>query len=96
MWGYVISPRDYGMQGLGRTSLAPLDAFTGKPLVAHPTRLPDPTNPRHSDRRFYAPRGLELEFELWSAGPDGRADWMRDAAANRDNVPLNNYDGSLP
>jgi len=96
MWGAVIIPENYGMQAQGRTTLAPFDAFTAKPLTVDPVRLPDLANLRHSDRRFYAPRSLELEFELWSAGPDGRAEWMRDAAVNRDNVPLYNYDGSLP
>jgi len=96
VWGYVIRPADYGMQALGRTTLAPQDALTGKPLTSDPVRLPDLSNLRRSDRRYYAPRGLELEFELWSAGPDGRADWMRDAAVNRDNVSLDNYDGSIP
>ncbi len=96
VWTAVIRPRDYGMQAQGRTTLAPVDALTAKPLTVDAVRLPDLANLRRSDRRFYAPRGLELEFELWSAGPDRRADWMRDAAVNRDNVPLYNYDGSLP
>lgn len=96
IWGAVIIPENYGMQAQGRTTLAPFDALTAKPLTVDPVRLPDLADLRRSDRRFYAPRGLELEFELWSAGPDGRADWMRNASVNRDNVPLYNYDGSLP
>jgi len=85
-----------GLHPLGRRTLAPEDAITGEPLVAAPPALPDPANLRHSDRRSHAPRRLELEFELWSAGPDGSADWMRDGLANRDNVPLQDYDRGLP
>ena len=32
----------------------------------------------HSDMRFWAAPGYELEFELWSAGPDGQMSWWRD------------------
>lgn len=86
----------YGMNPLGRTTLAERDAITGTMLVAHATRLPDLANLRHSDRRFYAAPTFEAEFELWSAGPDGQADWMRDATINSDNVALTPYDKRLP
>jgi len=86
----------YGMQPLGRTTLADKDALTSTTLVVHADRLPDLANLRHSDRRYYAAPGLETDAELWSAGPDGTADWMRDAPANRDNVSLLPYDKSLP
>lgn len=84
-----------GLHPLGRRTLETVDAITGEPLAASPG-LPDLTNLHHSDRRKYAPRRLELEFELWSAGPDGRADWMRDGDANRDNIPLQEYDRGIP
>jgi hypothetical protein len=87
---------DMGLHPLGRTSLAAQDIITNLQLTAHPARLPDLDNLRHSDRRHYAARGLELEFELWSAGPDGRADWMRDALPNIDNVSLLPYDENIP
>lgn len=86
----------YGMNTLGRTSLAQRDALTGVALIAHATRLPDIANLRHSDRRFYAAPTFEAEFELWSAGPNGLADWMRDSMVNLDNVSLLPYDKRLP
>lgn len=87
---------DWGMAPLGRKTLADKDAITGQALTADASFLPDVTTLRHSDRRYYAPRGLETEFELWSAGPDGRADWMRDAAVNYDNISLQPYDKTIP
>ena len=89
---------DFGLQALGRTSLNAerIDRTTGNPVIADPPRLPDLADMRHSDRRSYAPSGLELEFELWSAGPDGRADWMRDGPGNADNVSLSPYDAKVP
>ncbi len=84
-----------GLHPLGRRSLADWDAITNEPLAAGPG-LPDATVLRRSDRRLWAPRGLELEFELWSAGPDGLADWMRDAVVNRENVSLQAYDRDIP
>lgn len=85
-----------GLHPLGRRTLADADAITGEPLVVDAVALPDLSNLIHSDRRRYAPRGLELEFELWSAGPDGQAAWMRDASVNRDNVALLPYDKGIP
>lgn len=84
-----------GLHPLGRRTLANPDAITAEPLSIG-TGLPSTANLRHSDRRLWAPQGLELEFELWSAGPDGQADWMRDAAVNGDNVPLQAYDRNIP
>lgn len=90
-----VNALSMGLHALGRTSLAPFDTITGIALAADPPALPDLANLMHSDRRRYAARSLELEFELWSAGPDGKADWMRDAAANYDNVPLLPYDKAI-
>jgi len=92
----LLSAVEWGMQPTGRKTLAQKDTYTALPLTADPLLLPDLANMRHSDRRYYAPKGLEVEFELWSAGPDGRADWMRDAAANNDNIPLQPYDKNIP
>ena len=64
-------------------------------LPADTDFLPDPSNLRHSDRRWYAAPGTEFEFELWSAGRDGRIGWMRDDQRNTDNIPLVDYDRSL-
>ena len=91
-----LPARNWGLQPLGRISLAARDALTGTVLVPNPPYLPDPTNLRKSDRRKYAAPTWEAEFELWSAGADGRADWMRDAPVNMDNVSLTPYDKLLP
>jgi len=102
--GMISAPRGFigyvnayysGLHPLGRRTLAERDTITDQPLAIGPG-LTDLANLRHSDRRLWAPRGLEVEFELWSAGPDGLADWMRDAAANLDNVPLQAYDRNIP
>jgi prepilin-type N-terminal cleavage/methylation domain-containing protein len=92
----MCSARSMGLHPAGRTTIAAVDTVTGLVVEPHPTRFPDLAQPRHSDRRFYAPRGCELEFELWSAGPDGKAEWMRDAAANHDNLSMLPYDKTLP
>ncbi len=91
----MYSPEIYGLAPIGRTSLRARDPATGVGLPADGDRLPDPDDLWRSDRRFYAAPGFELEFELWSAGPDGRFAWMRDEAANRDNVAGDLYDQGL-
>ena len=98
---------DAGLGPIGRTTLAAADSgvvgllWAGKPLSA----LPDPANLRRSDRCYYAPPQLELEFELWSAGRDGRFRWLRQGidvdgveagSWNADNVGMMDYDRSLP
>lgn len=87
---------DFGLGPSGRITLGPVDRITGNALVADAARLPDTGDLRRSDRRYYAAARLELEFELWSAGLDGRAAWMRDAEQNRDNVSLMPYDRDIP
>ncbi len=67
----------------------------GLQAPADATYLPDPGAPLHSDRRYYAAPGFEMEFELWSAGRDKRFAWMRDAPVNRDNPSLVPYDKGL-
>ncbi len=92
---YMYAPENYGLAPIGRTVLQARDPATGVGLAAHPERLPDPDDLWRSDRRFYAAPGFELEFELWSAGPDGRFAWMRDDPVNRDNVACDRYDDGL-
>ena len=46
---------------------------------------------RASDVRSTASTPFTLEFELWSAGPDGLFDAQRDAAVNRDNIAVQPY-----
>lgn len=93
---YSCDLRKYGLHRRGRTILAEIDPLTGAALPADPPALPDPTRLRDSDRRSYAAPGFEVDFELWSAGPDRQFAWMRSDARNLDNVPLTAYDKALP
>lgn len=93
---YSCDLRKYSLHRRGRTVLAEVDPLTGAALPADPPWLPDPAKLRNSDRRRYAAPGFEVDFELWSAGPDRQFGWMRDDARNRDNVPLSPYDKALP
>jgi prepilin-type N-terminal cleavage/methylation domain-containing protein len=110
MAGYnstFFSAADAGLGPIGRTTLAAADSgVTCLELAGYPfSALPDAADLRRSDRRYYAPSRLELEYELWSAGPDGRFRWLRRGADadgvdagtwNGDNVALTDYDRSLP
>lgn len=44
-----------------------------------------------SDIRTTAGTAYTLEFEVWSAGPDGRFSAQRDAPENRDNIAVTTY-----
>lgn len=90
-----VEARSYGLERQGRKILAPIDPRTGEPLMADGSALPDPSRLFDSDRRVYAAAGFEDGFELWSAGSDGRFDWMRSASGNGDNVGLEDYDRGL-
>lgn len=91
-----LSALDMGLQPLGRRSLAPIDAITDMEMVVDETFLSDLLNLPHSGRRCFARRGMDLEFELRSVGPDGRAAWMRDAQENAENSLLQNCDKGIP
>ena len=80
---------------LGRIRLSLSDAGDGKPTPANATWFPSASDLMHADMRFYAPPGYETEFELWSAGPDGKFSYMRDDPVNRDNIAVVRYDRSL-
>ena len=92
-WGTLVAAKRWRLLQNGRVTIgancvddapAPLDAQynpTGDPLG--------------SDRRYYAAPGYEQDFELWSAGPDGRLEWRRGDPANIDNIPLADYDRGL-
>lgn len=80
----------YGLGGLGRTILWPPGTGSRETPV-DAAGYPDAGNLLRSDARRYARPGMELEFELISAGADGRMDWMRDAPANRDNILGGDY-----
>ncbi len=56
---------------------------------------PGPSDLTHSDRRYWSAPGYELEFELWSAGPDGEFSWWRDDPRNKDNVSCEPYDRGI-
>ncbi len=78
----------------GRQPLQPCYQYSNTPMVGD-AYLPDTSNMMHSDRRYWAAPGLQLEFELWSAGPDGQFGWWRDDPANRDNIPCEPYDANV-
>lgn len=90
-----IDARSYGMARSGRKTLSERDPVSGAALAADGDALPDPANLARSDRRAYACPGFENSYELWSGGPDGTMDWMRDALCNRDNIGLERYDAAL-
>lgn len=87
-WG--LREDAYGLEPEGRPSRL-------KPLVRHHgnAAYAVPADASTADRRFWAAPGFEFDFELWSAGPDGRFAWGRAAAVNRDNVGLYAYDRRL-
>jgi len=78
----------------GRQTLQPDVPGTTTPITGD-AYLPDAGNLMHSDRRYWAAPGYELEFELWSAGPDGRFSWWRDDLTNKDNISCEPYDAGI-
>lgn len=92
---YIWAPEWYGLAPSGRRTLWRMLPGTNQPMAADGAALPDGADLWRSDRRVYAAPGHEREFELWSAGPDGRFDWMRNDIANRDNVGAADYDRGL-
>jgi prepilin-type N-terminal cleavage/methylation domain-containing protein len=90
----IPSPGQYGLAPIGRKTLRSTNS-DGTPMPPDGDALPDPMNPRHSDITQYATRGYELEFELWSSGPDGKFGKMRDDRENRDNIPCDKYDDGI-
>jgi type II secretory pathway pseudopilin PulG len=95
----IGNPAVYGLAPRGRRALQPFYPGTSTPIVGDPQTLPDTTQLMHSDMRAWSAPGYELEFELWSAGPDGRMSWWRDDLANRDNIPCGDYNrgiGAMP
>lgn len=91
-WDALKAAGRFALLGSGRVELAGGAALPD----AHATYLPDPAQPRRSDRRYYAAPEAGLDVELWSAGPDGVLAWMRDDPANRDNVAGGAYDRGIP
>lgn len=77
----------------GRVVISAADAGDRRgPTPTDATWFPSLDEPLGSDVRYYAARSQAREFELWSAGPDRAFAYMRNAAANRDNlacVPYN-------
>lgn len=48
-----------------------------------------------SDLRTTAAAAFRYEFELWSAGPDGKFSHMRDSPDSKDNIPYLSYNRGL-
>jgi prepilin-type N-terminal cleavage/methylation domain-containing protein len=84
----------YGLEASGRKGLEPFVPGTSVATTID-AYLPDITDMMHSDRRYWAAPGLELEFELWSAGPDGQFNWWRDDVSNKDNISCEPYDKNV-
>jgi prepilin-type N-terminal cleavage/methylation domain-containing protein len=81
--------------GDGRIRLSLTDAGDGMPTPVDPTYFPNAANLMQADMRYYAAQGYESEFELWSAGNDGRFTYMRSDDANGDNVSATEYNRGL-
>jgi prepilin-type N-terminal cleavage/methylation domain-containing protein len=79
----------------GRVCLSAVDAGDGQATPADVTYFPTTTNFMHSDVRYYAAPGYQTEFELWSAGPDRKFQYMRDDPANQDNISVVPYNKPL-
>jgi prepilin-type N-terminal cleavage/methylation domain-containing protein len=80
----------------GRVRLSASDAGDGHgPTPTDPTWFPDAARLMGSDVRYYAAPGYETEFELWSAGRDGRFDYLRDGRDNADNLSVTPYTKGL-
>lgn len=65
---------------------ADTDAESAAESYNSPAYFPDASNLMQSDMRYYAPLGQETEFELWSAGYDGKFSYIRSDAADGDNI----------
>jgi len=91
----ISNPSGYGLAPVGRQTLESYVPGTSTPITGDPATLPDPTNLMHSDMRYWAAPGLELEFELWSAGPDGKMSYWRDDPSNRDNISCEPYNSKI-
>lgn len=91
----LVTTRPHLLFG-GRMPLGGIDAGDNLgPTPADATYFPDTSRPLHSDIRFYAAPAFSREFELWSCGPDRAFDYMRDAAANQDNISAVRYTKGL-
>jgi prepilin-type N-terminal cleavage/methylation domain-containing protein len=90
----VAANRELLLYG-GRIRLSAVDAGDGLATPQDGTYFPNPANLMHSDMRYYAAPGFETEFELWSAGRDGKFDWFRDDSANDDNISTVNYNKAI-
>ena len=94
-WDTLVTAQRLFLLGLGRVRLSASDAGDGQPTPTDPTFFPDAAALMVSDRRYYSGRLGQIEFELWSAGPDARLEWRRSDPANRDNVSAAPYDRDI-
>jgi type II secretory pathway pseudopilin PulG len=84
----------YGLGAVGRAALARRDDG-GITVPTDSTYFPDAGNLLGSDARYYCAPGYASEFELHSAGRDGRFGWFRNAVENRDNILGGDYQRGL-
>jgi len=79
----------------GRLILNLQDAGDGQPTAPDATYFPDAGNLLQSDMRYYAAPGYETEFEVWSAGYDGKFSYLRSDAVDADNISATEYNRGL-
>jgi type II secretory pathway pseudopilin PulG len=79
----------------GRIRLSRTDAGDGQATPVDVSYFPTANQLMTSDVRYYAAPGFETEFELWSAGRDGRFSYQRDDKANADNLAAQGYNKPL-
>jgi prepilin-type N-terminal cleavage/methylation domain-containing protein len=92
-WNTLVATKRWRLLQNGRVTIG-ANCLDDAPAPSDPQYNPT-GNALDSDRRYYAAPGYEQDFELWSAGPDGRLEWRRGDTVNRDNIPLTDYDRGL-
>ena len=81
--------------GNGRIRLSLTDAGDGAPTPVDATYYPTAGNLMQSDMRYYCAQGYETEFELWSAGFDGKFSYTRADTGNADNICATDFNRGL-
>lgn len=75
----------------GRIRLSTSDCGWGEATPVDAAYFPTAGKLLDSDVRYYSAPGFEKDFELWSAGPDGKFCWRRSDPSNRDNLAARRY-----
>jgi prepilin-type N-terminal cleavage/methylation domain-containing protein len=91
-WAGLVAANRWRLLQNGRVTVG-ADCVDDAPAPVDATY--NPGSAMASDRRYYSGPGYEIDYELWSAGPDGCFDWTRSATTNNDNIGLFDYDRGL-